>query len=170
MRRRDFLKQQGASGIALSSMDHELLARARASHRRPNIVNILVDDLGWGDLGCYGNTDIETPNIERLASQGTLFTQYYGNGATCMPTWSALRVFSQMNWDKRICPVRLSLDTDPHELAIQVIKDEIIVFIDGSQRISAKDSDIASVSFNLRTWMAEARFADAEVFEIKVKN
>jgi len=41
--------------------------------RKPNIIFILADDLGWGDLGCYGNAEIKTPNLDRLASQGTRF-------------------------------------------------------------------------------------------------
>src|SRR5215475_12278824 len=53
---------------------------------RPNIVFILADDLGWGDLGCYGNRDIKTPNLDRLAGQGTLFTHFYVTGSVCSPS------------------------------------------------------------------------------------
>ena len=56
----------------------------------PNIVSIVVDDLGWGDLGCYGNPEIKTPNMDRLAAEGTLFTQFYVNGTTCSPTRTGL--------------------------------------------------------------------------------
>lgn len=61
-------------------------AAAAVAADRPNIVFILADDLGWGDLGCYGNTFIQTPNLDRLAKQGTLFTQFYVNGSVCSPT------------------------------------------------------------------------------------
>lgn len=53
---------------------------------RPNILFILADDLGWGDLSCYGNTFLKTPNLDRLAQQGTLFTNFYVNGSVCSPS------------------------------------------------------------------------------------
>lgn len=54
---------------------------------RPNIIFILADDLGWGDLGCYGHPQIKTPNIDnQLAKRGTLFTQFYVNGSVCSPS------------------------------------------------------------------------------------
>ena len=52
----------------------------------PNIVFIITDDLGHGDLGCYGATKIATPNMDRLASQGVRFTRGYAPSATCTPT------------------------------------------------------------------------------------
>ncbi len=57
-----------------------------AETARPNVVFILADDLGWGDLGCYGNRDIRTPNLDRLARQGTLFTHFYVTGSVCSPS------------------------------------------------------------------------------------
>lgn len=57
---------------------------------RPNIVFILADDLGYGDLKCYGHPYARTPNLDKLAEQGTRFTQYYANGATCCPARTAL--------------------------------------------------------------------------------
>lgn len=54
--------------------------------QKPNILFILADDLGWGDLSCYGNKQIKTPNLDRLAKQGTLFTQFYVNGSVCSPS------------------------------------------------------------------------------------
>ena len=53
---------------------------------QPNIIFILADDLGWGDLGCYGNKTIRTPNLDAMAKQGTLFTQFYVNGSVCSPS------------------------------------------------------------------------------------
>jgi len=55
----------------------------------PNIIFILIDDLGYGDLGCYGSTINETPNIDRLAAEGLLFTDYHSNGPMCTPTRAA---------------------------------------------------------------------------------
>ncbi|MBK1875842.1 arylsulfatase [Pelagicoccus mobilis] len=56
-----------------------------ASDDRPNIIYILADDLGYGELGCYGQEKIETPNIDLLARQGMLFTQHYSGSAVCAP-------------------------------------------------------------------------------------
>src|SRR5262249_38119842 len=61
-------------------------ARAAEPARQPNIVFILADDLGWGDRDRYGNSSGQTPNIARLAKQGTLFTQFYVNGSVCSPS------------------------------------------------------------------------------------
>ena len=49
----------------------------KATPERPNIIFILADDMGYGDLSCYGNKYIKTPNIDRLAATGTSFTQAY---------------------------------------------------------------------------------------------
>ena len=51
--------------------------------KRPNIVFILADDLGYGDLGCYGQARIKTPNIDRLAAEGMRFTQCYAGSTVC---------------------------------------------------------------------------------------
>jgi arylsulfatase A-like enzyme len=59
---------------------------ATASSRRPNIVYILADDLGYGDLGCYGQKIIRTPNIDRLAAEGMRFTQHYSGSTVCAPS------------------------------------------------------------------------------------
>ncbi len=53
---------------------------------RPNVLFILADDLGWGDLGCYGNKFVRTPNLDRLASEGALFTNFYVCGSVCSPS------------------------------------------------------------------------------------
>lgn len=57
---------------------------------QPNIVFILADDMGYGDLGCYGHPVAKTPNIDRLAKEGVRFTQHYSNGPECSPTRTAL--------------------------------------------------------------------------------
>ncbi len=54
--------------------------------RRPNIVTILCDDLGWGDTGCYGNEVIKTPNIDSLAKEGVRFTDFYSSCSVCTPS------------------------------------------------------------------------------------
>jgi N-acetylgalactosamine-6-sulfatase len=61
-----------------------------ASKPRPNIVLIIADDLGYGDLACYGCPDTRTPALDRLADQGVRFTNFYANGPECSPTRTAL--------------------------------------------------------------------------------
>lgn len=57
---------------------------------KPNIIFIMADDLGYGDLGCYGQELIKTPNIDKLASEGIRFTQAYAGGPVCTPSRSVL--------------------------------------------------------------------------------
>ena len=61
-------------------------AAAAAPPAKPNILVILTDDMGWGDLSCFGNREMATPNIDRLASQGTRFTQFYVASPICSPS------------------------------------------------------------------------------------
>ncbi len=65
-------------------------ADAQDAVARPNIVLILIDDMGWRDLSCYGSTFHKTPNIDRLASQGMRFTDAYAACAVCSPTRASL--------------------------------------------------------------------------------
>jgi len=53
---------------------------------RLNVVLIVADDLGWGELGCYGQQKILTPNIDRLAASGQRFTQFYSGAPVCAPS------------------------------------------------------------------------------------
>ncbi|HYI93548.1 MAG TPA: sulfatase-like hydrolase/transferase, partial [Bryobacteraceae bacterium] len=59
-------------------------------YRRPNIVWIMADDLGYGDLGCYGQKIIKTPNLDRMAGEGMRFTQAYAGCTVCAPSRSVL--------------------------------------------------------------------------------
>lgn len=80
MQRRDFLP-------ALAAAPAVLTAQRR---RRPNIIWMMVDDLGFGELGCYGQTRIRTPHIDRLAAEGTLFRTAYAGCTVCAPSRSSL--------------------------------------------------------------------------------
>ena len=73
--------------IALVSL---MATSAEAEIRRPNVVFFLVDDLGWSDLGCYGSSFYETPNIDRFAKQGVRFTQAYATCHVCSPTRASI--------------------------------------------------------------------------------
>lgn len=57
---------------------------------RPNIVLVFIDDMGWGDFSCFGNTDAQTPNIDRMASEGIRFEQFYVNSPICSPSRTAI--------------------------------------------------------------------------------
>jgi arylsulfatase A-like enzyme len=67
--------------------------------RRPNVVIVLVDDMGWADLGCYGSKDIRTPHVDRLAARGVRLTSFYSNGPVCTPTRAALMTG---RWQQRV--------------------------------------------------------------------
>src|SRR6476646_1167380 len=56
----------------------------------PNIIIILADDLGYGDLGCYGHPTIRTPNLDRMAAEGLRFTDFYAGQSLCTPSRAAL--------------------------------------------------------------------------------
>ncbi len=73
-----------------------------AEDRRPNIIFILADDLAQGDLGCYGQTRIKTPRLDRMAKEGTRFTQAYCGTSVCAPSRSSLMTGLHMGH----CPIR----------------------------------------------------------------
>lgn len=57
---------------------------------RPNIIFVMADDLGYGDLGCYGQTKINTPNLDKMANEGMRFTDHYSGSTVCMPSRASL--------------------------------------------------------------------------------
>ncbi|HEY0770124.1 MAG TPA: sulfatase-like hydrolase/transferase, partial [Sphingobacteriaceae bacterium] len=59
---------------------------AQIKNRKPNIIIIYVDDLGYGDIGCYGATLVKTPNVDRMASNGLRFTDAHCSASTCTPS------------------------------------------------------------------------------------
>jgi len=73
---------------ALPLLSAPFISRAAAS--RPNILLLFADDLGYGDLACYGCPDIRTPNLDKLASEGARFTRFYSNAPECTPSRAAL--------------------------------------------------------------------------------
>ncbi len=74
-----------AIGTFIASCAHQ-----KTESQHPNIIYILADDLGYGDLSCYGQTKFSTPNIDKLAAQGMRFTQHYSGSTVCAPSRSAL--------------------------------------------------------------------------------
>jgi len=65
-------------------------AQSATDARKPNVVIVFVDDLGWADLSCYGSTFHETPNIDRLAGKGAMFSEAYASCSVCSPTRASL--------------------------------------------------------------------------------
>lgn len=93
MKRRDFLRAAGAGAmsLAMGGCAGGLAGSAdTSSEERPNIVFIVVDDMGWADLGCYGGKQIKTPNINRMAKEGIRFTDAYSGCTVCAPARSVL--------------------------------------------------------------------------------
>lgn len=64
--------------------------KKQTRNEKPNVIYILADDLGYGDLSCYGQKKFQTPNIDKLAARGMLFTQHYSGSTVCAPSRSAL--------------------------------------------------------------------------------
>ena len=62
----------------------------KAAEPQPNVIVFLTDDQGWGDLGCYGHPRIQSPNIDRFASEGMRLTQCYSACSVCSPSRSAI--------------------------------------------------------------------------------
>ena len=113
MDRRDFLRL-GAGAWAVGALDRSWPGHLPAAPT-PNVVVIYADDLGYGDVSCYGATKIATPNIDRLASQGRRFTNAHAPAATCTPSRYAL-LTGAYAWRKKgtgVLPgdARLIIDT-----------------------------------------------------------
>ncbi len=91
MKRRYFLKAAGfgAASLLLSSNTIKSITSTERK-KKLNIVYILADDLGYAELGCYGQKKIKTPNIDKLAAEGMRFTQHYSGNPVCAPSRCAL--------------------------------------------------------------------------------
>jgi arylsulfatase A-like enzyme len=76
-----------------------VVPNAMAQPARPNVVLILMDDLGYADVGCMGAKDVKTPNIDRIAAEGVRFTQFYSNAPVCTPTRAGLMTG---RWQQRV--------------------------------------------------------------------
>lgn len=114
MQRRTFLQLCAASSAGL-------IRAVGAQRRTPNVILIYADDLGYGDVGCYGATLVKTPNVDRLAREGVRFTDAHSSSATCTPSRYSLMT-GQYAWRKkgtRILPgdAALILDTTRPTLA-----------------------------------------------------
>ena len=82
----------------------------RPADARPNIVFILVDDMGYGDIGCMGAKDIRTPHIDRIAAEGVKFADFYANAPVCTPTRAG---FMTGRWQQRF-GLEFAFGRSPH--------------------------------------------------------
>src|SRR5215467_7794727 len=113
MDRRQFLQTLSAATAA------GLLGAAKPNDR-PNIIFIYADDLGYGDVGCYGATSVHTPNIDSLAAQGLRFTDAHATSATCTPSRYSVMT-GQYAWRKKgtgILPGDAALIIDTNQLTL----------------------------------------------------
>ncbi len=110
MNRRSFLSLAGAAASGFLPRDTALAAPAR-----PNILLIYADDVGFGDIGCYGATSVKTPNLDRLAQHGIRFTDAHSSSATCTPSRYSM-LTGEYAWRKKgtgVLPGDARLIIDP---------------------------------------------------------
>lgn len=88
--RRDFMKALGSGAMLFCMSGCRQLTRRSAAGRPPNILLIVSDDQGYRDLGCYGGTEIKTPNLDRLAREGVRLTDFYVTWPACTPSRGSL--------------------------------------------------------------------------------
>jgi arylsulfatase A-like enzyme len=110
IQRRDFMKQcaAGATGLSLAGLTNSGCGQTASA--KPNIIYIMTDDLGYGDLGCYGQDQIQTPNIDKLAAEGMRFTDHYAGSTVCAPSRCSLMTglhtgHTQVRGNKEVRPM-----------------------------------------------------------------
>lgn len=86
MKRRDFLKALGLGAAAFSMQGYAQTPQQSEKSEKPNIVYIMIDELGYFELSCMGNKHLETPNIDKMAAEGMRFTQALAGDPVCAPT------------------------------------------------------------------------------------
>jgi len=118
--RRTFLKDIGLTAAAISTLSIEgcrtTAGPAGKGGKKPNIIYILADDLGYGDLGCFGQKKIKTPNLDRMAAEGMRLTRHYSGSTVCAPSRCCLMTGKHTGH----CTVRGNVDflIKPDELTI----------------------------------------------------
>jgi len=90
MNRRDFLRSSAAAASMAAVGFQSLFYQEGLKNTKPNIILFFCDDLGYGDLGCCGNEEVITPNVDRLATEGVRFTDFYVTWPACTPSRSGL--------------------------------------------------------------------------------
>ena len=126
-----------------------LSSSPRAEATRPNIIFLLVDDLGYGDIGGYGVTDIRTPQLDRLAQDGVKLTDCYANGPVCSATRAAFitgRYQQRAGFERAISP----WEKDPG--------------LPVSETSIAKPTESLTASMFSRFWLKKNPFENARFF------
>ncbi len=125
MTRREALKSVASAAIgsaaALSAPGARSRAQGDASVKRPNIIFILADDLGYGDLGCYGQKMIQTPSIDRMATEGVRFTDCYSGHTVCAPSRCSLMTGLHTGHARVRSNARIPLRPHPQDVTIAEI-------------------------------------------------
>ena len=85
-----FLRSSAIAILVAGVLVPSPVAAQTTRQRPPNVVLIITDDVGYGDIGSYGAPDVKTPSIDRIAREGVRLTDFYANGATCSPTRTSL--------------------------------------------------------------------------------
>ncbi|MHC4756755.1 MAG: sulfatase-like hydrolase/transferase, partial [Planctomycetota bacterium] len=90
--RRNFLKLAGSalSAAALTACALPIQAPGKQKAKKPNFIIIFCDDLGYGDIGCFGSKKHRTPNIDKMADEGLRLTSFYVTSGVCTPSRSSL--------------------------------------------------------------------------------
>ncbi|MCK5269507.1 MAG: sulfatase-like hydrolase/transferase [Sedimentisphaerales bacterium] len=123
MNRRDFLKKivlSTGAAVAAGTVPSTAVSLAgktlstRIGRKRPNVIYILADDLGYKELGCYGQKKIRTPNLDKLAAEGMRFTQHYSGQTVCAPSRCSLLTSKHMGH----AYIRGNYEIDGYQLAI----------------------------------------------------
>ncbi|MBN1559017.1 sulfatase-like hydrolase/transferase, partial [candidate division KSB1 bacterium] len=127
MQRRQFLKSLVSSSLGLSTVSLLPSCSIRRK-RKPNIILILADDLGYGDLSCFGQTKFNTPNLDKMAAQGLLFTDHYAGSTVCAPSRASLMTglhtghsWVRGNYETGPFGFGACLELRPHDLTITEI-------------------------------------------------
>lgn len=107
--RRDFLKMAAATSIVFAMGREVGAANDAGSRKKPNIVFILADDLAMGDVGCFGQKKIRTPNLDKMSTEGMMFTQLYSGTSVCAPSRASLMTGLHMGH----CPIRANREITP---------------------------------------------------------
>lgn len=110
MNRRNFIKHLSKTGIATTIASGISSSCLKEKRPKPNIIFILADDLGYGDLSCFGQTIFQTPNIDRMAKEGKIFTNFYAGSTVCAPSRASLMT----GFHTGHCWVRGNYETGPH--------------------------------------------------------
>jgi arylsulfatase A-like enzyme len=118
---------------------------------RPNIVFLLADDLGYGDLGCYGQDVIRTPHLDTLASQGLRFTQFYAGSTVCAPSRSCLMTGQHTGHTYIRGNGNYKLRDDPHDITVATKRHDYLYgeFFEKGGRRAVRIGDFKAIQYNV---------------------